>query len=131
MAFKTSDNKAIDTSALAGILQDGVHIDGRLSFTGTVLLDGRLTGEIETTGALIVGPKADVNATIKAADVTISGRVQGSIIATNRVELRASGRLTGDVETQVLVIDRGAMFDGRCRMPQAGSVGSTGPAIVP
>jgi cytoskeletal protein CcmA (bactofilin family) len=116
---RKSDARSADPAALSGFLQAGVEVEGRFVFTGTVLIDASVSGEIETTGTLIVGPKAEINASIRAGEVIISGRVAGDIVATTRVELRAAARLVGDVETEILVIDEGAHFQGRCRMPNA------------
>jgi cytoskeletal protein CcmA (bactofilin family) len=101
---------------LTAFVDEGSEIEGKYAFRGTVMLNGRFAGEITTTDTLVVGEKAVVKATINAGIVRISGEVVGTVTASERIELRASARLYGDVETPVLVMDEGALLDGQCRM---------------
>jgi cytoskeletal protein CcmA (bactofilin family) len=100
---------------LTAFLDDATEIDGKYRCTGTVMLNARFKGEIVSTGTLIIGDKATVEASIDAVAVVISGEVIGKLVATQRIELRASATLVGDIETPVLVIEEGARFDGQCR----------------
>ena len=101
---------------LTAFLDEGSEIEGKYTFTGTVMLNGKFRGEISSTDKLIVGEKGVVHADIQAATVLISGHVVGNVAATARVELRAGARVNGDVESPVLVVEDGATFDGQCRM---------------
>jgi len=95
-------------------------MQGNLKFTGPVnlRLNGDFEGDLEARGILIIGEKADVKAkTVKGDTITIAGRVKGDIISTKRLELSASARVIGNVETPVLVIAEGALLKGDCQMP--------------
>jgi cytoskeletal protein CcmA (bactofilin family) len=102
-------------AGLTAFLDDATEIDGKYRCTGTVMLNARFKGEIVSTGTLIIGDKATVEASIDAVAVVVSGEVIGKLVATQRIELRASATLVGDIETPVLVIEEGARFDGQCR----------------
>jgi cytoskeletal protein CcmA (bactofilin family) len=97
-------------------VNEGTEIEGKMTFTGTVLLNGRLRGEIVSSDTLVVGEKGVVNATIRAGVVEVSGEVVGNISATERIELHPSSRVYGDIEAPVVTIDEGALLEGQCRM---------------
>lgn len=104
------------TDQVAGFLDQGTSLTGELEFTGTLRIDGNFHGSIATNDVLIIGEHATVHADIKAGEVEIHGQVCGSVVCTRRVEISPTGRVRGDVETPVLVIDPGATMDGRTRM---------------
>ena len=80
------------------------------------MLNGKFKGEIISTDTLIIGEKAVVNASIRAGIVLISGEVVGNVLAGERVELRGTARVFGDVEAPVVVVEEGVTFEGKCRM---------------
>lgn len=104
---------------LTAFIDEGSEIEGKFSFSGTVMLNGKVTGEIVTTDTLIVGDKGVVNATIRAGVVLVSGQVAGNVQATERVDLRGKARVFGDIESPVLVIEEGVLFEGNCRMTKS------------
>jgi cytoskeletal protein CcmA (bactofilin family) len=103
---------------LSAFIDEASEIEGKYSFRGTVMLNGKFKGEISSNDTLIIGEKAVVNATIHAGVVLISGEVMGNVLATERVELRGTARVFGDVEAPVIVVEEGVLFEGHCRMPK-------------
>jgi cytoskeletal protein CcmA (bactofilin family) len=97
-------------------INDGTEIDGKITFTGTVLLNGRVRGEISSGDTLVVGEKGVVNASIRAGIVEVSGEVVGNVTASDRIQLHATARVYGDIEAPVVIIDEGALLEGQCRM---------------
>jgi len=97
-------------------VNEGTEIDGKITFSGTVLLNGRVRGEIVSNDTLIVGEKGVIHATIRSGVVEVSGEVVGNISATERIELHPSCRVYGDIEAPVVTIDEGALLEGQCRM---------------
>ena len=97
-------------------IDEGSEIEGTYTFSGTLMLNGKFKGSLQSTDTLIVGEKGVVNATISAGTVLISGEVVGNVLATERVELRATARVFGDVEAPVVVVEEGVLFEGHCRM---------------
>lgn len=98
------------------ILGKGSAFDGKLTFEGTVRIDGEFSGEIRTQGTLVVGETAKVSAQIDASTVVIEGRVDGDVRATELVELRSTATMIGTLHCPSLEIQRGAVFDGRSAM---------------
>jgi cytoskeletal protein CcmA (bactofilin family) len=97
-------------------LGKGSHVEGKLTFEGSVRLDGAVEGEIQAQQAVIVGEGAVINAHISAETIVIKGKVTGDITARKQVELRGPGRLVGNITTPSLVIHEGVFFEGHCSM---------------
>lgn len=98
------------------ILGPEARFQGNLSFEGTVRIDGHFKGDINTNDVLVVGQGARVEAEIKVGTIVINGEVHGNITAKNAVEIHAPGKVRGNIATPVLVIDRGVIFEGSCKM---------------
>src|SRR4051812_32696124 len=103
------------------LLGGGSEFEGKLSFEGTVRIDGKLTGEIFTDDVLIIGEGADVKAEINVGSIIIEGSVQGNINAKRSVELHTPGKVRGNIITPSLYIEKGVIFDGNCRMESSAS----------
>ncbi len=103
-------------SNLSALLGRGCEYEGKLTFEGTVRIDGKFTGEIFSNDVLIVGEGAEIHAEIDVAVVVVSGSVKGNITARNRLELHAPARLVGNIVTSTLSIEEGAVFEGNCKM---------------
>ncbi len=112
MIFK-SDGPTTD---LNGFLDAGSHVKGELHFENTFRVDGKLTGRISSDGTLVVGKGGLLVGEIEVAQVFVSGRVEGEIRASQRVQIAATGVVQADIDTPTLVIEDGALFDGRCVM---------------
>ncbi|MBI5508483.1 MAG: polymer-forming cytoskeletal protein [Deltaproteobacteria bacterium] len=95
--------------------------EGKLVFDGTVRIDGRFKGEIKTDNVLVIGQGARVDATVNVGSIVINGEVTGDITAKHSVEIHAPGKLRGNMSTPTLVIDRGVVFEGTCKMEEAQS----------
>jgi len=104
-------------------LGSGTVIQGKLSFDTPVRIDGKLSGEIFSSNALIVGESGVIEAQVEAASLIILGKVKGTVKVTERIELHAGGVLEGDIQAPTLVIHNGAQFNGNCSMGHnAGSI---------
>ncbi|MFB3915750.1 MAG: polymer-forming cytoskeletal protein [Terriglobales bacterium] len=90
-----------------------VLIKGELSGSEDLYLDGEVEGTIELRGhSLTVGPNGRVRASIHARDIVVHGKVDGSVHAGERVELKKTAILVGDIFTQRIAIEEGAYFKG-------------------
>jgi len=92
------------------------EFEGKLSFTGAVRIDGKISGEIFSNGTLIVGESAVIKAQIHIADMVISGEVHGDIFAEKKIEITVPGKLFGNIKTPKLVLEEGVVFEGNCKM---------------
>lgn len=106
-------NSSSEVNALLG---RGSEFEGKLTFEGTVRIDGKFSGEIFSEDTLIIGEGARVKAEIDVATVIIYGDVVGNIKAKSAVELHAPARLKGNIAAAALVVDQGVVFDGNCQM---------------
>ena len=106
---------ASGSSDLTAFIDEGSEIEGKYTFHGTVMLNGKFSGEINSSDSLIIGEKGVVNATVRAGVVLINGEVIGNVFATERIELRGTARVYGDVEAPVIVVEEGVHFEGHCK----------------
>jgi len=97
-------------------LGKGVDFKGVVNFDGTVRIDGRLEGEIHTTGTLIVGEYAVIKGIISAGTLMTSGKINGTVTATDKIQILKPGILIGDIRTPAISIEDGAHFHGMCDM---------------
>jgi len=102
------------------LLGRGVRFEGKLTFAGTVRIDASFVGTIVTDDVLVVGEAARIDANITCGTIVVHGEVNGNIQAKAGVEIRASAKVRGDLETPALVVEKGALFQGASRMDSAG-----------
>ena len=107
------------------LLGRGSEFEGKLTFEGTVRIDGKLSGEIFSEDVLVVGEGAMVNAEIDVGVIIVEGNVTGNIRAKRAVELHAPARVKGNIETPSLYIDKGVTFEGFSKMENIHQPGST------
>jgi cytoskeletal protein CcmA (bactofilin family) len=113
------------------LLGKGSKFEGKLSFEGTVRIDGRLHGEIFSDDILVIGEGAEVSAEIEVGVLIVKGNVTGNIRAHRAVELHAPARVRGNIETPSLLIDKGVIFEGNCRMENLAQGNDRRPAGPP
>ena len=101
---------------LVGYLYKGSRVTGQLTFQGSARIEGNVDGEIQCHGTLTIGERAEVRAKISGDVVVIRGKVEGNVVAKEKVELVAPARLFGDIDTPRLIITEGVVFDGDCTM---------------
>ncbi len=130
MIFNKQAKGAPKGGDLSAFIDEASEIEGKYTFTGTVMMNGRFSGEIQTADTLIIGDKGVVKANIRAGTVVVSGEVTGNVLATERVELRGTARVFGDVEAPVVVVEEGVVFEGHCRMTRTPEPGDRNLSVV-
>jgi len=95
------------------ILSSDVEIKGSLKFQNELTIDGKIEGEIISSGVLTVGENAEIKGESKTKSVTILGKVHGNITVEERCELKSHAVLHGDLKATRLVIEDGATFVGK------------------
>ncbi len=101
---------------LNGFVDAGSHFQGELRFETTFRVDGKVEGTIVSSGTLVVGEGGEVDGEVRVGQVFVSGTLRGSVQASRKIQLCAAGKIFADLETPSLVIEDGAIFDGRCTM---------------
>jgi cytoskeletal protein CcmA (bactofilin family) len=104
-----------------------VVICGELKGSEDLIVDGRVEGTVSLTDSrLTIGPNANVAADLSAKDILIMGHVQGNLVASGRVELRAGCQVEGDIRALRLAVEDNAVFRGKVDLTQSVSKGSEG-----
>lgn len=99
-----------------GLLDKGCAFEGKLTFDGTVQINGDFHGEVYSDGTLVVGTEARVQAKIFVDTLIVYGKVTGQIEAKSRVEMHVPAAVTADLKTKNLSIEDGVIFQGTCQM---------------
>jgi len=115
-ALARDTQPTVGNNEVSAYLGKGSRITGKLAFEGTVRVDGQVEGEIAAQDTLLIGESAILNAKISGSSIIINGKVTGDITASKRVEIRAPGKLFGNVTTPCLIIQEGVVFEGHCSM---------------
>lgn len=116
---------------LNALLGRGSEFEGKLTFEGTVRIDGKFTGTIVTNDVLVVGEGAKVSAEITCGTVIVHGEVTGNIRAKNAIELHHPAKMRGNIESPSLMIEKGVMFEGQAKMEGIGAGGSVSKPAMP
>jgi cytoskeletal protein CcmA (bactofilin family) len=111
--------KQVPMGEITTLLGPGAQFEGKLTFDGTVRIDGRFKGEVFSDDTLVIGEGAVVEAEIEIGEVIIQGTVVGNIKAKRSIEIHAPGRVKGDLNTPSLQIAKGVIFEGRSFMEAA------------
>ena len=98
------------------------EFEGSLTFHGSIRIDGHFKGEIKAEGNLIVGEEGMVEADMHISYIIIRGEVHGNITADQRVDIRAPGKVFGNIQAPTVVIDEGVIFEGQTKMYRANKV---------
>lgn len=100
----------------------GSRVVGAMTFSGPVELDGDVEGEVHAKDRLTIGESANVKAKIVGNEITIRGTVTGDIYASKSLTLKRPARIIGNIQSAVLSIEEGVIFEGKCSMATQGGV---------
>ncbi|MCK9196099.1 MAG: polymer-forming cytoskeletal protein [Syntrophales bacterium] len=93
------------------VLGENSKITGNIESPGTVFVDGTIIGNVD--GAkVILGEHSYISGNIKAGSIIIGGKIDGHLTGTDKVEIKATGHVTGDITTKTLSIAEGGIFNG-------------------
>ena len=98
------------------LIAPAAQLEGALTGTGDVRIEGRLQGTVTVDGHVIVNQGGSIDATIKARVVVVAGEVHGDVNATEKIELQPTARLTGNMTAPKILIQEGAKFEGQVFM---------------
>ncbi|MDR3357063.1 MAG: polymer-forming cytoskeletal protein [Spirochaetaceae bacterium] len=111
-------NDVLEDDDFDTVLSPDIDFAGTLTFEKSFLVRGRINGEIDATGILLIDEDALVEANITAGKVIIRGSVKGNITAAERVEITLTGRLEGNLNAPEINMETGCLFNGKCTMIQ-------------
>jgi len=108
------------TSNINALLGKGSEFEGKLTFEGTVRIDGRFSGEIFSEETLVIGEGAKIKAEINVGSLVLFGEIVGNVRVLQHAELHAPARLIGNLTTPSLMVESGVILEGTCKMENLG-----------
>ena len=119
------------------VLNSDVEIKGNVKFAGELTLEGKLEGEINSDGTLIIGETGTVNGNVNAGTVSVRGKINGNITAREKIEIKSKAEVFGDIRSAKLAIEEGVTFVGKTEVnpnklaPSAQPRPASGPGPAP
>ena len=95
------------------VLNSDVEIKGNVKFAGELTLEGKLEGEVNSDGTLIIGETGTVNGNVSAGIVSVRGKINGNITARDKIEIKSKAEVFGDIRSAKLAIEEGVTFVGK------------------
>jgi cytoskeletal protein CcmA (bactofilin family) len=97
---------------LLTVAGESAKIEGKFEIQDSIQIECEVGGELSIGGRLVIGEKGVVNANVKTVDAVIMGQYEGNMVATGNVEIAETGRVSGNIQTDSLVISKGGFFNG-------------------
>lgn len=111
-----------------------VEIKGSIKSAGSIYLDGKLDGDLTCVGDAVIGKNATVKGTISANSASVEGTVNGAIVVKDKIEMKATAKIMGDIKSRRLSVEDGVTFVGKSEVNPAGvaapATASKGPATL-
>jgi cytoskeletal protein CcmA (bactofilin family) len=101
-------------------------LEGNIVSAGSLRIDGNVKGQINADGDVTLSPQSQVEADIRAQNVSIAGRFKGSIIVKAKAHLARGGRIDGNITSKTLVVEEGGLFHGQSIMDPTAQAASQG-----
>ncbi len=103
------------------LIGTGTLIEGNIVSNGDIRIDGNLKGNLTTKGKVIIGDTGKVSGEVNCKNFEVEGSVDGKVIVSELLSLRAKSKILGDIITSKLAIEPGAVFTGKCDMSGSNS----------
>ncbi|HWZ16570.1 MAG TPA: polymer-forming cytoskeletal protein [Mucilaginibacter sp.] len=113
--FSKNDKVALDLQSISTLISEGCTLDGNLKAPAYARIDGHITGDILVDEGLILGEKGSIQGNVITKEMVVYGTVNGNL-QTNSLEIKASGKVTGEIRTQALMVENGAVYNGSLSM---------------
>ncbi len=110
------------------IIGDDVEITGTVNSSSDVQFAGTLNGDLNCSGNAVIAKSATIKGNVSANGATVEGKITGNVEAKDRIELKATARLTGDIKSKRLTVEDGVTFVGKAEVTPSGA---SAPASTP
>lgn len=117
MAIKIKKKNTPENNIVT-LIGKNVEFEGNLKFHGTVRIDGKFKGTISGDGTIVIEEHGILESNIHVSEIVICGEIHGDISAENRIDLRESGRVFGNIQAPIVGIEPGAILQGSCKTHQ-------------
>lgn len=104
------------TTKISSIVGADMVVEGNIKARETVRIEGSITGNVETEGALIISATGKVKGNIKGSSIVVGGVLEGDLSSTGKTEVISTGKVIGNMHTKSLIVDENAVFQGQCIM---------------
>ena len=115
--FSKKDNVALDMQSISTLISEGCILDGNLKAPAFARIDGQITGDVMIDEGLIIGEKGSILGNVITKEMVIYGTVNGNLNV-NSLEIKSTGKVTGEIRTQTLSVENGAIYNGSLSMTQ-------------
>jgi len=115
--FSKKDNVALDMQTISTLISEGCILDGNLKAPAFARIDGQITGDVMVDEGLIIGEKGSILGNVITKEMVIYGTVNGNLNV-NSLEIKATGKVSGEIRTQTLAVENGAVYNGSLSMTQ-------------
>jgi len=113
--FKKTPKLDIDQQTISSIISEGCIIDGNFKAPAFVRIDGHIIGDVDIEQGLILGEKGIIRGNVNTKQMVVYGLIEGNI-KTESIEVRNTGKITGDIKTAAVQVDTGAIYNGNLSM---------------
>src|SRR5215211_4616609 len=98
------------------IVGAGARLEGNVVSAGNLRIDGQVKGQINAEGDVALSPQSQVEADIRAQNVSVAGRFKGNVVVKGKAHLARGGRIEGNITSKTLVVEEGGVFHGQSLM---------------
>ena len=117
MKFNSSDDKKEEElSNTRNIIGKGTQVNGDMETFGNIRIEGKMIGNLKTKSKLIIGHSSEVEGNVTAQNADVEGIINGNIEVSEILCLKATAVINGDISTNKLIVEDGAVFNGGCKM---------------
>ncbi len=106
----------VDVKDVETVIGASVKVEGNFSGTGDIVIEGHVAGTLKTSKNLRIGESAVIKADVDAANIIVAGEIRGHVNCSGRVEILATGKIFGNVDTQSIAVAHGAIIHGKVSM---------------
>ena len=125
--FEDNKRKEAPEGSILTVLGSAARFEGKFTIADSIEIECEVAGEINVEGKLVVGKNGIVQANVHTVDALIQGLYEGDMVATGEVEVTDTGRVSGNIETDSLVISKGGFFNGNVSKMKKGRQGEVAP----
>ncbi|HEY5327493.1 MAG TPA: polymer-forming cytoskeletal protein [Mucilaginibacter sp.] len=115
--FSKKDKVALDLQSISTLISEGSIYDGNFKAPAYARIDGQVTGDVIVDEGLILGEKGSISGNVITKEMVVYGCITGNL-QVNSLEIKASGKITGEIRTQTLQVENGAVYNGCLSMTQ-------------
>lgn len=103
------------------VIAEDIEIVGSVKCASSIQIDGKLNGDLSCSGNAVIGVSASIKGNLAVDSVSLLGQINGNIVAKDRIELKSSAKLTGDIRAKRLTVEDGCSFVGKSEVNASGT----------